>query len=241
LKSQWQDGFSFFIICILPLFGCHLFPDKNPRVILDSSAQRGKLLAVNYCQTCHQLPDPALLDKETWVRKVLPGMAPRLGVFIFKGHEYPSKVEDLNVGRKFYPPEPLVSDSQWQDIIDYFWVSAPDSLPYIRRTEKIESASSFFHVQVPETNRGSASTCMVYFDISSGRKNILTSTLVEPGIYRYNASGKLLDSIATRGPVVDMIPDHEAGIACNIGWLNPTDARIGSIENIPGGWLLYLL
>ncbi len=40
----------------------------------------GRELAQMYCQSCHLFPEPALLDKETWVKRVLPNMALRLGV-----------------------------------------------------------------------------------------------------------------------------------------------------------------
>jgi len=202
---------------------------------MDSSVYRGKLLAVIYCQSCHQLPDPALLDKETWVKNVLPGMGPRLGVFIFKGHEYPSKVQDLNIGRKFYPAVPLVNDQQWEDIINYYWASAPDSLAPIRRRETIRRGTDLFRVQVPAIHVNAASTSMVLFDTSSKEKTILMSRVIMPGIYRYNLQWKLLDSIFTKGPVVDILPEKKTAIVCNIGYLNPTDAKRGSIEKINFG------
>ena len=106
---------SNFILCFI---ACHSFHQDYSNTALDSSALRGKILATTYCKSCHQLPDPALIDKKTWIKYVLPGMAPRLGIFRFKGREYPSKVLDRNIGRKFYPSSTLISDDQWQDIID---------------------------------------------------------------------------------------------------------------------------
>jgi len=162
-------------------------------------------------------------------------MGPRLGVFIFKGHEYPSKVRDLNVGRKFYPAVPLVNDQQWEDIINYFWVSAPDSLASIHRGETIRQGTDLFSIQVPAIQEKEASTSMVLFDGSSKEKTILMSRVISPGIYRYNSKWQLLDSIFTKGPVVDILPEEKNAIVCNIGYLNPTDARLGSIEKINFG------
>ena len=38
----------------------------------------GKELAKKYCVSCHQLPDPALIDSASWVNGVLPAMAKSL-------------------------------------------------------------------------------------------------------------------------------------------------------------------
>lgn len=44
----------------------------------DADIARGEALAVKYCQSCHMLPSPGLLDAVTWEKGVLPAMGPRL-------------------------------------------------------------------------------------------------------------------------------------------------------------------
>ena len=56
------------IICAT-LQGC----DHLPR-------SKGERLARNSCAACHLFPEPALLDKKTWVSRVLPEMALRLRI-----------------------------------------------------------------------------------------------------------------------------------------------------------------
>jgi FG-GAP-like repeat len=214
------------------LFGCHSFRTESQNSTFDSSVQRGKTLASAYCQSCHQLPDPGLIDKKTWVKTVLPGMAPRLGIFVFKGHEYPSKVLDRNIGRNFYPSAPLINDGQWQDIIDYYWTAAPDSLAPIHRKEVIEPGSSLFSVIKPSAKSNIASSCMVHFDISGALRNLYLGTVIYPGVYKYDKQLLIKDSIHSRGPVVDIRQDGGVLIGCNIGYLNPNDAKLGSVERI---------
>jgi len=159
-------------------------------------------------------------------------MAPRLGIFVFKGHEYPSKVLDRNIGRKFYPSSPLINDGQWQDIIDYYWTSAPDSLSPIHREEIIKTGSALFSILRPSGDFTSASSCMVHLDISQTHKNIYLRTVIDPGIYRYNTKLNTVDSIHIRGPVVDIYQDGTGMVGCNIGYLNPNDAKLGSIGRL---------
>ncbi len=159
-------------------------------------------------------------------------MAPRLGIFTFKGHEYPSSAADLNIGRKFYPMQPVINDQQWQDILSYYWASAPDSLAPLTRNESMMSGDSFFRVQFPPVPDKTASTCMVRFNRDSPDKAIWISKMISPGIYRYNPALQFMDSISTRGPVVDMQIGEKNAIACNIGYLNPNDSKLGSISKI---------
>src|SRR5882757_4193231 len=110
--------------------------------IADSSIQKGKALASVYCQSCHQLPDPSLLNKRSWEKGVLPAMGPRLGIFQFGMNRYPSDVRDPDVGRKFYPSRPLLTDWQWQEVIDYYSGMAPDSMAPQPEHEPVDTSLS---------------------------------------------------------------------------------------------------
>jgi len=232
MKRKYLISLAILLVFIISFFACHSFEHDVQHDSMDSSSRRGKILASTYCQSCHQLPDPALIDKKTWVKTVLPGMAPRLGIFVFKGHEYPSKVLDRNIGRNFYPSVPLINDGQWQDIIDYYWTAAPDSLAPIHRGESIRPGSALFSVIKPSANFNIASSCMIHLDVSGTHSNIYLGTVINPGIYKYNSNLKAEDSIHTRGPVVDIQQDGSGMIGCNIGYLNPNDAKLGSIGRL---------
>lgn len=104
---------------------------ENPEIVypqnLDSLDAKG--LALAYCQGCHLFPEPDLLPKQIWERGVLPRMAQRLGV---SGSRNPylgmSYAESLNAVKSgAYSGIPLISDSAWQKIVDYYIENAPDS------------------------------------------------------------------------------------------------------------------
>src|SRR4051812_42212380 len=59
-----------------------------------SSIESGEESAKRYCQSCHLLPDPSLLDTKSWQAGVLPQMGPRLGIYQFGYETYPSLKHD---------------------------------------------------------------------------------------------------------------------------------------------------
>src|SRR4051812_20007452 len=78
--------------------------------------QRGKTLAVTYCGSCHAFPEPALLDKKTWKRDVLPAMARQLGI----DHVF----ETTLAGHKA-----AVTVDEWRSILAYYLHEAPEQMP----------------------------------------------------------------------------------------------------------------
>ncbi|MBU1822550.1 MAG: hypothetical protein KKG00_13705, partial [Bacteroidetes bacterium] len=70
---------------------------SRPLAYIDS-ADSGKLLAQQYCQGCHLLPDPSLLDKKTWTAGVLPNMALRLGLSVPGSDSYEGQIGRASVG-----------------------------------------------------------------------------------------------------------------------------------------------
>ena len=217
--------------------------------IADSSIRNGRELASRYCQSCHQLPDPGLLDKASWQKGVLPGMGPRLGIFGHNGIRYPSYSNDPHVGRGFYPSTPLLADGQWQEIIDYYTGMAPDSLPSQPEHLPIDTNLTLFKPMMPATGGASSAagrfspvTCYVHLDTNGGRRQLVTGSLFPGTVWRYDRQLKMIDSVSLRGGVVDMQFAGDSIIACNIGNINPNDAQLGSVDRIyyDGGGKLRL-
>ena len=48
----------------------------------------GEALAKKYCTSCHLYSSPQMLDKITWQKAVLPGMARALGIQYYNGEPY---------------------------------------------------------------------------------------------------------------------------------------------------------
>ena len=92
-------------------------------------APEGPALARHHCGSCHQFPEPVLLDKASWKKNVLPAMAFRMGLIAdVKGNttlqdQYFHLTENMLV-----PEKPLLTKEEWEQLRDYYLRVAPDSL-----------------------------------------------------------------------------------------------------------------
>jgi len=222
-KFLFISFLSFFFI--IGFFSCN--GDQPPATTAnDSSVQQGKTLAVTYCQSCHLLPDPSLLDKKSWVDGVLPAMGPHLGIFAYGTSIYPSKRTDPNVNKSYYPSQQIISFSQWQAIIDYYKATAPDSLTQ-QRKDYIKDDLKLFAVLKPGSHALPA-TC--YVKIDSSGKSIIYCDAIAKKIFRYDRHLQVSDSATVSGPVVDINFKKSEWIICNIGNINPNDEKLGTAD-----------
>ncbi len=221
---------SYFFICLL---SCD-HPQKNAshKNIGDASIKEGKRLANIYCQSCHLLPDPSWADSKTWQNGILPNMGPRLGIFNFKNTRYPSSKYDLDA-KGFYPDKPIVTDTQWQNIINYYIATSPDSIiekqdrpyPIAKQLPQFSAIKPSFIYEVP-------SISFVKIDTSSFSKRIIISDAIKKKTYFFNKRLQLTDSLESRGSLVDIELGKNDWIACDIGLLRPNNGLYGHAERL---------
>lgn len=147
------------LVLIIISFGCgnnknkneysHLNLPENPEELT------GRELAVIYCGSCHLFPEPKLLTKNLWLENVLPNMGMRLGI---KTEQNPyasmSYDEILEVSkRKVFPSSQLISDKNWQKIVEYYEEKAPINSFTASSDLLLKDKLPFFSVKVPEVNQ----------------------------------------------------------------------------------------
>jgi len=191
-----------------------------------SSIKTGENLAIKYCQSCHLPPDPSLLDTRSWEKGVLPNMGPRLGIFQFGFESYPSYRFDKNLDSNFYPPQPVLTLSEWQNIIDYYVATSPDSLPKQDRKQTIKLGLPHFTVQYPSLNYENPITTFVKIRTDL-LYSLITSDASRKKIYFLDRQLEAKDSVSSNGPIVDIDFSQNQMLACNIGILNPNNGRFG--------------
>lgn len=208
-----------------------------------ASIKKGKELAQLYCQSCHQLPDPSLLDSKTWEKGVLPAMGPRLGIFFYNNTVYPSLRYDHNLGKNFYPAAPVLNFDQWQNIIDYYLAASPDTL--ISNPDKQASIANDlpgFKIVKPTIAYPEPATALVKVIGGDMHYGFVITDAVTHLLYRFDNTMQVMDSVGTKGPVVDLlISKNRKSIGCDIGILNPNNGKFGkaiSISSNPGGKLV---
>ncbi len=193
------------------------------------SIRKGKALAAQYCQSCHLLPDPSLVDTKTWEQGVLPNMGPRLGIFYYGFREYPSFRNDVNLDPNFYPHQPVLSFIDWQNIIDYYVATSPDSLPKQSRKYPIRNNLSLFSIQQPHFAYNDPATLFVRINGDSVHPVITTDALRQK-VYFFDKQLNIKDSLGFKGPIVDLNFTEKEMLVCDVGILNPNNGKFGSVR-----------
>ncbi|WP_143304704.1 FG-GAP repeat domain-containing protein [Chitinophaga vietnamensis] len=206
---------AIFIISLFIISSCHT-PTRE---------ERGKALADKYCGTCHQPVSPALLDKETWTKHVLPAMAKRLGIRVWNETEY-------------YPPQPgekpaALSFAEWNEIVHYYDTLAPEHLAPAKPPVPLQHGWSVFTLKcpsVPDTSRLSATT-LVAVDTASG--NIFTSDELSNMLQRWGSDLHQTAQWRMLSPVVDMqLPKDSPAILTQIGNMRALNEPKGVISSL---------
>jgi FG-GAP-like repeat len=224
--------------CAVVLVSCGRDPrNKTHAQVSMSSIRQGQQLAQTWCGSCHLVPDPSLLDSRSWEKGVLPQMGPRLGIFTNGFEIYPNSRRDTNIGKSYYPSQPLVSVEDWQHILDYYSATSPDSLPGQRRKSPIAMQGlTLFDVREPDLRYRMPATTYVGIDTNAGERGVVCYDNAYKKLYRYSPELRVIDSIADSGGIVDMLRDGPGWVSCDIGLLYPTNGKYGKMERIkPGG------
>lgn len=218
-----------FVSSIVVLTSCESYHrNKTHAAIPESRIQKGEVLAKKHCQSCHALPDPSMLDVTSWEEGVLPNMGPRLGIYKHNFKRYPSAINDPNLPPDFYPPEPVLKPEEWQNIIDYYVATSPDSLQETSSSTNIQLNLPFFKVEIPLSTYPDPAVAFISINITSSKKTIVLSDIRKEQILQYTDSLRLEDSIPSAGSIVDMIfNNNDKVLACDIGVVNPTNGKFG--------------
>ena len=216
------------VSCFLGI-GCQSLSRNNSHSNVSSaSIEKGKELAVKHCQSCHELPDPTLLDAKTWESGALPAMGPHLGIFNYNGQSYTFHGDNQMMGPGYRSNKPEVTNIEWQNILDYYTSMSPDQLPVQDRKEKISLQLPLFELIEPTLNYPDAHTCFVKVRENNNTPLVLSdANLLKT--YFLNDQFAPVDSLLTNAPLVniDFTTTNEA-LACNVGILMPNDEARGS-------------
>ena len=219
---------------MISMFSCktkNYTKNSKHKDVSDESIEKGQKLAKMYCQSCHMLPEPSLLDAKSWEKGVLPQMGPRLGIFNYGFQNYP-RSRDLDIGPDFYPSYPVLSLLDWQNILDYYEATSPDSLPTQKRSLPIKDGLSLFKVENPDINYQNPATCYLKILPSDSSYSIIIGDAVKHDLLFLDKNLQVKDSLKTGGPVVDIDFKKNNIIACDIGVLNPNNGKFGKAEVI---------
>ena len=230
ILSVWITAFSF--QKVEKTADPFLAPAKQSA--LQDSTLAGKQLALQYCSGCHLFPEPALLDKKTWLGSVLPNMALRLGIRVSGVDPYlgqPTGEEKLMREINVYPESPLVSEKQWAEIVKYYESEAPvEPIPQKNVISISDTLPQFNAEFATVGDKAVPKTTLLKFDKNTSQ---LYAGDDQNALYVLDNKFKLKDTwwIDTAPTDIDF-PKNAAPRLMTIGIFSPSEQKLGRLMSL---------
>jgi mono/diheme cytochrome c family protein len=192
---------------------------------------KGETLAATYCQSCHKLPDPSLLDKSNWRNSVLPVM----GLYLGAKYHIPHGILNSQAGNMAYlPQKPIIDSVQWRQIINYYVAKAPRHLPVANRAEPIRELPFFKILPTPaEWISEKSLASYVKIDESVTPHQLFVADGMRNRLIVLNDKIKTVNSSLMDGAVVGLAFQNNNITATSIGddlW--STNVKKGTVKEI---------
>jgi len=209
-----------FIASVVVVVSCNNRP--TPPTV-ETQIANGNLLAKKYCVSCHMLPNPALIDRKSWLTGVLPAMGKKLGVQLFMGQYFADKASAINV-------------SDWQDIVTYYSHISPEKLSIPKPAVAPLNDWAIFNLVRPKkiSKTLPAMTTMVAYDTIN---NKFYSGDVGNNLFEWDdkLNAKLVhrfDSPVTGAIFINAADKSNTAIVTCIGMLAPVNRSIGKVYTL---------
>jgi hypothetical protein len=200
---------------------------------LDSTTS-GRQLALKYCQSCHLFPEPALLDKKTWVNSVLPNMGLRLGLKEAGRNPYADlAAEDEKIMRQLgvYPETALLSKEEWTKIVNYYKNEAPE-IPLLQKpySSITNSLPLFKATTITLSDKPLPQTTLLKYDNAT---SLLYVGDAQNELYVVDSAFQLKTVWNVDSPPSDIyFPKNAKPRLLTIGTFNPSDQKLGKIISL---------
>ncbi|AKD57210.1 FG-GAP-like repeat-containing protein [Spirosoma radiotolerans] len=190
----------------------------------DPALAEGKQLAQQHCAGCHLVPSPDLLNKETWVKHVLPAMAPNLGLEVYSEGVY------------YAGAKASISFDNWQKLLLYYQTLAPETLEGAKAPEPVTNDWAMFSLEKPRLDTTqTAMTTLVAMDTISHQ--LYSSDAFQNNLYRWNRALQptLFNRLNSAGVSATFFRDKtgiEHGVFSCLGTMRAADISKGELISL---------
>lgn len=194
----------------------------------------GRNLANAYCSRCHEKPSPELLPKNTWLFETLPAMGPMLGIRNHNGVSYDT-TKTPNQPEHIFSSQQMLSNDEWQKILDYYEFVAPEHLPSAKYEPEIITDSLYFRALTPDYPHQTAPVVTIA-KLDPGNRQIYVADANKNAFMVFDDSLKMQYEYSLDSPISDIHffgDRYQKGIRnfliTYIGYMNPSDLPLGSV------------
>lgn len=202
------------VTSLLHMSACNDDSENNFR---NNRDEEGFNLALKHCKACHKFPEPALLDKKTWLYFVLPKMGALSGFRHFEGESY---FEDESMNRE-------MTLTEWNRIVAYYVRLAPEKLTGADTKIKIKMGLDSFHVRMVSFKLNTPATTFVGIFPHQHERLVFADGISK---YFYSLShGKVKDSFLLGTGISQVFSDEKNYHGLAMGVMHPSDERSGRL------------
>ncbi len=218
-------------VALLAIFAC----EKNKEV-----ATSGEALSKIYCVSCHQYPEPGLLDKATWRDYVLPRMGYLMGIYDQKNTRQAlleqGAAGELLAKANVFPENPTIDTAILNKIAAFYLKSAPERLE-LPTYQKPSIGLNNFRVQIPNYRLSPPSTTLVKFSENGG---LYLGDANTKALYLFDEALKLQKAANLKEAPVWLQEIRNVQFVTAMGSFSPTDAPSGTLYLINDALQLVL-
>ncbi len=232
------------LVSVLPLWAaCRPAAKEDAtRPPVPPAALTGKALAARHCGGCHLVPEPALLDRESW-QKVLPRMGNQLGLYPDDSsravcREIAALVK-RHSGRDVYPEQAALPAADWDRLTAYYLENAPAGPLPPDVPPVVHKQLPLFKVVDPGFRLPPPGTSLIRID--AAQQKIYLGDIHTRSLYTFDRRGRLLETEPVgEGPSDLRTGPHELRITVMESF-SPTEHPSGAVLSIrnPGGAKAY--
>ncbi|HYI78334.1 MAG TPA: VCBS repeat-containing protein [Chryseolinea sp.] len=191
----------------------------------ENQQQKDVRLARQYCGSCHVFPEPSLLDKKTWEKKVMPEMAFRMG--LDNSPLNTISFEDQAAILMTLPDRPMISEQDWESIKKYYHDNAPDSLT-IPDQKIIDSITQF---DVKPIRLSVAQHQVVTLIAQDSAKDKIYIGTRQGRLYEFNHKLEVTDSLKIpSAPSKVILRANENPTILFMGIMDPNEQPAGNVS-----------
>lgn len=214
-RKQWV--FTLLVISLAVFLGIILYKNHKVKKANEQLLAKGKLLAEQYCSSCHIYPQPSRLTRELWHSSVLPNMGSRLGMKSHFDYFYPP------VDFSDIPGKPLMSQKEWNTLVYYYLNTAPDSLESIKK-RKPTYDTTFFTAEPFMNFKGGIVTALETFE-----GKVFVAEALDSNLHQVDLNSQIITSEKFDWPITDIDLMEKNFLFTSPGFLHPADHQMGRL------------